>query len=235
MYQFESRIRYSEVDADCVLTLNGLMNYFQDCSCFHSEALGLGVEYLADTHTAWVLSSWQICVERLPKLTELVTIQTWPYEMKAFYGFRNFCMNGQDGTRLAYANSVWVLMDTRTGRPIKVPQHVIDTYGMDAPLEMDCSERKIVVPEGMKKCGELVVPSHFIDSNQHMNNEKYVMVAKDCLPGDFQIGELRVEYKKEAKLGDKIILEKAENESRVTVTLNDENGKTYAVVAFLRK
>ena len=38
-----------------------------------------------------------------------------------------------------------------------------------------------------------------------MNNEKYVMLAQQLLPNDFEISELRVEYRKEAKLGDTVI------------------------------
>ena len=37
-YSFTSRIRYSEIGEDGCLTLPGLINYFQDCSTFQSEA-----------------------------------------------------------------------------------------------------------------------------------------------------------------------------------------------------
>ena len=39
MYQFQSRIRYSEVDSEGRLTMASLINYFQDCSTFQSEDL----------------------------------------------------------------------------------------------------------------------------------------------------------------------------------------------------
>ena len=35
VYDFTSRVRYSETDADAKLSLTGIMNYFQDCSTFH--------------------------------------------------------------------------------------------------------------------------------------------------------------------------------------------------------
>ena len=59
MYTFESRIRYSETDSEGKLTMAALINYFQDCSTFQSEDLGLGVECLNREHLVWVLSSWQ--------------------------------------------------------------------------------------------------------------------------------------------------------------------------------
>ena len=64
--------------------------------------------------------------------------------MKAFYGYRNFTLEDAGGSTLAYANSVWVLVDTRTGRPVKVPQEFADTYGLEPQLEMECAKRKLI-------------------------------------------------------------------------------------------
>ena len=46
-YSFTSRIRYSEIGEDGCLTLPGLINYFQDCSTFHSEAVGMNIARLS--------------------------------------------------------------------------------------------------------------------------------------------------------------------------------------------
>ena len=46
MYTFDSRVRYSEIGEDKKLTLYSLLNYFQDCTTFHSESLGRGMEVL---------------------------------------------------------------------------------------------------------------------------------------------------------------------------------------------
>ena len=40
-YEWKCRVRYSETGVDGKLTLPALVNYFQDCSTFHSESLGL--------------------------------------------------------------------------------------------------------------------------------------------------------------------------------------------------
>lgn len=233
MYQFDSRIRYSEVDKECNLTLTAMMNYFQDCSVAHSESLDRGVRYLSENHMAWVLSSWQICCDNMPRLFDEVTVSTWAYDMKAFYGYRNFTMDRKNGERLAYANSVWVLVDTLTGRPLKVPEDIINEYGTSPQLEMKCSSRKIKVPADMDAGAEMVVPKFFIDSNQHMNNEKYVAIAQELLPAEFKIKELRVEYKKEAKLGDTIRSSVKKTDEGIVAVLADTEDKPYAVVQFI--
>ena len=64
MYSFNSRVRYSQVNKDGRLKLVSLLDYFQDCSTFHSEDAGMGTEYLAGQGLAWVLNFWQIDVMR---------------------------------------------------------------------------------------------------------------------------------------------------------------------------
>ena len=131
MYEFNSRVRYSEVDSESRLTWLALMDYFQDCSVFHSESVNLGIDYLNEHHLAWVLSFWQICLNHMPPLAADITVQTWAYGMKSFYGYRNFSMNDEAGKRLAYANSIWVLIDTESGRPVRIPKEMPDKFGFE--------------------------------------------------------------------------------------------------------
>ena len=67
MYQFKSRVRFSEVDSQLHMTLPSIINYFQDCSTFHSDSIGYGIEVMMEQGYAWILSSWQIIINRYPK------------------------------------------------------------------------------------------------------------------------------------------------------------------------
>lgn len=234
MYQFSSRVRYSEVNSEKILTLPALLDYLQDCCTFQSEELGVGVDYLADYHAAWVLSSWQIRICRYPEFGEQITVSTWAYDFKGFYGYRSFKAEGEDGELLAYANSLWVFMDTDTMRPMRINQKMIDVYlpQMAEIIGKDWGNRKLQVPEGGTAGEPIRVQRCHIDTNHHVNNGKYVQMAEEFLPEDFEVGELRVEYKKAAVLGDVLTPVYCVNENQVTVTLADEAGKTCAIVQF---
>ena len=235
MFEFESRIRYSEVDGSGVLTVPALLDYFQDASVFHSESLGLGVDHLMKEQIAWVLSSWQIKIERMPKLYEKVRVQTWPHGFKSFFWYRNFAICSEQGEMLAYANSTWVFMNMATGRPSKIPEYMLEAYVMDAPLPMGEGIRKMTVPEEYQEENAISVHKYFIDTNGHMNNGKYVLVAMEYVPEDFIIEEIRAEYKKSAMCGDVILPRVTREEHKITVNLATEDGKTYAVVEFLER
>jgi len=232
MYSFSSRVRYSEVDKNKKLTLNALINYFQDCTTFHSESLGDGIDEVARAGRAWILSSWQIVVDRYPSLFEEIDICTIPYDFKGFYGMRNFYIQDREGNRIAKANSLWIYMDVNTGRPVKIPKEVFDLYGTAQPIEMEYAGRKIPMPE-MEEAGEpIVIQKHQIDTNDHVNNGQYVTLAMDYLPEGFVIGQMRVEYKVSAKLHDILIPYVNETNGIYTVALCDEAKKPYAVVEF---
>ena len=235
MYSFDSRIRYSETDSEGKLTMASLLNYFQDCSTFHSEDVNLGVDYLSEQHQAWVLCSWQVVVERYPRFCERVTIGTQPYDMKGFLGYRNFAMLTEGGEYLAKANSIWSLLNLDTGKPVPASEEMAQGYGLGEKLEMEYAPRKITVPEGGTSGQAIVVKQHHLDTNHHVNNGQFVDMAMDFLPECFVIGQLRAEYKKQAFLDDILLPYVVTGEDKVVVSLTDEKGAPYVVVEFLRK
>ena len=233
MYEFNSRVRYSEVDSESRLTWLALMDYCQDCSVFHSVSVNLGIDYLNEHHLAWVLSFWQICLNHMPHLAEDITVQTWAYGMKSFYGYRNFSMNDEAGKRLAYANSIWVLIDTESGRPVRIPKEMPDKFGFEPQLPMECCSRKIEVPKQYEEMDSFVVPGYFIDTNHHMNNSRYVQTALEYLPAGFPITEIRVEYCRAAMQGDVLVPRVSRGEQSVVVSLCGEDGQPDAVIEFI--
>ena len=116
-YTVDGRIRFSEVDHTRRITLPGIVNYFQDCSTFQSEDLGLGIEHCGEKKRAWILSSWQVVTERYPEIGEKIKTSTWATDFNGLFGERNFCMTDEKGQDVAYANSLWVYMNVEKGRP----------------------------------------------------------------------------------------------------------------------
>ena len=230
MYTFDSRIRYSETDSEGKLTMASIINYFQDCSTFQSEDLGLGVAKLRQMHLVWVLSSWQIVVERYPDLCEEITIATWPYYFQSFCGYRNFVMKDRKGQMLAYANALWSFLDTDTGRPVRVPEDIEKVYILEEKLDMNYASRKVPMPRDGERKEPFAVQKHHLDTNHHVNNGQYIQMAREYIPEDFPIRQMRAEYKKPALLGDMIYPVVQREDNRYMTALCDELGHPYAVV-----
>ena len=233
IYEYKTRIRYSEINSNGILSEAALLDLFQNCSIFQSEAIGLGIEHLKSENRAWVLTSWQIIIDKMPRFNEEVTIQTWSYGIKFTLGFRNFRMLSSEGEVLAYANTIWAYIDTNTLMPVRCPAEVSEIYGIEPPIEMEVANRKITLPEDMQEQNDFEVANYFIDTNNHMNNAKYVLLAQQYLPSDVTIREIRAEYKKSAMLHDIVHTSTHYSDNILTVAMTDDEGNTYATVQFI--
>lgn len=232
-YSFTGRVRYSEIGEDGCLTLPGILNYFQDCSTFQSESVHLGVEELKRRNRVWVLSSWQVVVDRFPKFGEEIETATWAYGFKGFIGNRNFTMKTVQGESLAYANTFWTYLEIDRGVPARLTQADIAGYPIEEKLPVEFAPRRIKLPEVCRKEPEFAVQKHHLDTNHHVNNCQYIRMAEDYLPEGFVIHQMRAEYKKQAWLGNIICPETCTEDGKVTVLLNTEQGEPYAVVEFI--
>lgn len=231
MYSYQSRIRYSELDETGHLKLEALLDHFQDCSTFHSEDLGFGVDYLMQNHIIWVMSSWQIVVDRYPVLGERVTVATAPYDFKGFMGFRNFWVLDEAGERIACANSIWTLLDTQSGRPVKPNDDILKAYALSPSLDMEYAPRRISVPAGLESGEPVQIKKHHLDTNHHVNNGQYVRIAMDSLNRDCKIRQLRAEYKRQVVLGDTLTPWMVETEDqKIVIVLKDQADSICCIV-----
>ncbi len=234
MYTFESPVRYSETGEDGKMTLGAIVNYLQDCTYFHSESLGVGEKYLLESGYIWVLSSWQIVMDGYPSVCDRISVGTQAYDYDSFFAYRNFVITDAANPEKYYvrANSAWVLVDISTGKPKRLEEKDISAYGFSEPLPMDYARGKIQYEgEGSRQAPLEIAPYH-LDSNHHVNNQQYIQIAQSVLPGEIHVRELRVEYKRQAKLGDMVYPVVYPVEGGYVVALNMENGRSFAVVSF---
>ena len=235
MFSFTSHIRFSETDPNRTLTLSSLIDYFQDCSTFQSESLGIGFDYLTSIHRVWLLSSWQVVLFRMPKFGEFVRIGTWATSFSTLTGDRNFILQDEQGETLAVANSIWVYADTQTGRPAKIVPEQVAPYEIGEPYPMEIAPRKIPLPDKYEEQTPFIVTGSHLDYNRHVNNGQYIRMAESYLPAGFPVGEFRADYRKSAVLNDTIHPLVTLTEDTCTIVLADESHKPFTTVQFIKK
>lgn len=229
MYQFNDRVRFSEMDPQKRMRLPSILRVMQDCSDYQSEALGVGHQYLMDQRRGWILLYWQVLIGRYPMDREPYTAETRPWKFDHFFGHRNFAVYDSSGERIVSANSVWSMMDLDRMRPVRPAEEDIAPYGVDEPLTMPYSgSRKIRLPEGLREEISIPVRKADLDLNRHVNNVRYIDMACEYLPEE--IVEMQAEYRISAKLGDVIFPRTGEEDGWHYVSLEDGKGHPYAIV-----
>lgn len=231
MHEMASRIRYSEIASDNQLKLSALLNYFQDSGTFETEDLGMTLDFFQEVERVWVLVSWQVVIDRLPRLGEEVIVGTFPYGFKGIMGMRNYYMKeAKSGVMLAKANGIWTLVDTKKHGPARITTPIVERFSMEPKLEMEYAPRKIAIEGEEKRQEPFRVRKERIDTNGHINNSQYVAFAEEYLPQGMQIGQVRVEYKKEAKWLEQLFPTVYENEAKTIITFDNEAGERLAIV-----
>ena len=130
------------------------------------------------------------------------------------------------------ANSIWFLFDRKQGRPVRAGEAEIQAYrtGVREKLDMEYAPRRIELPQDYETAGTILVARHHIDTNHHVNNAQYVELAREVLPEEIRVKELRAEYKKAAVLGDMVCPRVTADGDSYTVALCSEKGSPYAVI-----
>ena len=230
MYSFSSTVRYSECDEHAQLGIVALINYLQDCSTFHTESLGLGISHMAEHHFAWLLAAWQIEIDALPRFCDPITVSTWCYDMKRTYALRNFQISAPDGTPYVRADSMWFTFDTEDERPIRIPDSEAPYLSDEPRLDMPPTKRKLSVEGPYREALPLQVSEQHLDTNRHVNNAQYVLMALQALEQDVVLHRICVQYRQQAHLGDTIYPRIYENNAGLSVALCDGWGEPYTII-----
>ena len=231
-YEFLSRIRYSEVDQNERLTIDHLADYFQDCTIYHDDSVGLGLAYWRERGAMWVTTSWKVLFFDMPHCCDYVKVRTDAINCRSFVGVRNFTLRSESGKMLAAAFGKFALLDARTGKPVRIRPEEGDAYGRSDPIPMEEEKQHIVLPADAEEKEPIVVGIHHLDPNHHVNNVQYIIMAMNYLPEGFTPKMMRFSYHLSALLGDVIIPKIAYSEHDVTGMLMREDGEMYAAFRF---
>lgn len=232
MFQVQRRVTYSDVGPDYKVDMAQIINYFQDCSCFHSDSLGVGVENMDNVGKVWIMNGWQIIVDRYPKYGETVDVGTWPYEFKGPLGLRNFVIDDVNGQRIVKANSVWAIVDAQTGSLTRVDEKLSESYTLEPKEDMVYAPRKIKYSGVFETLESFRVMRDWLDTNQHMNNGRFAALALEYIPENFKIKQMRVEYKHSAFHGDVLVPKRQVADGKIVILIENSEGTVCAVTEF---
>ncbi len=225
------RIRITEVDAHSKLTIPALNGLLQEMAWRHSVVEKVSVHELSAQHNiSWVLSRLKIWIDRLPNYDETVTVKTYIQGVDKYFYHRDFTVMDADGTEIIRANSVWGLMDIVKRRITSIPQWMLDVtpiYAGVKPVERVSGKIKAITEAETER--RFDIRWHDIDSNQHVNNTKYVEWLLESVPTDILndsvLSSIDMIFKNESVLGDKIMTQSQAIEEGFIHKILNQNGQ----------
>lgn len=202
MYSYKMKVPYSRIDKNGMLSISNTIDAMQDGCLFHTSAVGHSALTLLQKSRAWMVSSWYVIFEKRPLLDDIINVNAWIYQMRGTFAAWNYTIDDENGRRLAYADAKWFFADPATGKPVRIDEGERLAYEISVPIDMPQVSRKIDAPADMDYRYSIEVSPNYLDTNHHINNGQYIRLAVNLLPIDYNVRELRAEYRKAAKYGD---------------------------------
>lgn len=219
-------IRYYEINKYHEATPVAILNYLEETAIAHSKSVGNGFEKLKTEGNGWIVTNWYIEMERYPKHEEKILIETWSAGFNKFYALREYLIKDNSGDIIGRATSQWVFFDINKRRPIRIPQDICGAYNsIEGERSIDINFKDFKGINDVTWSKEFYVRRSDIDTNDHVNNVRYVDWMLETIPrefyNDYILKTIEVVYKKETCYGEII-------SSNCHPILSDENSGIFA-------
>lgn len=234
-YTVPFTVRSYEVAANGIVTLSNICNYFQEAAGIHADHLNFDITQLQEKGFTWVLYKMQVEVLRFPRRWDEVVVRTKPSSGDGLRAYRDYELLDAAGNRLAAAVSQWMVLNTKTKRPVRIPDEIVQ-LGLSNQNHVLQPDTKPLKASGTKDAELLLrAGSHDLDMNNHVNNVKYVEWVTGHLPpeltGSHTCRDIHIQYMAECKAGDSVyqaseITEDGDNGVRVIHTLFKNDAMT---------
>lgn len=232
MFSYKDNVRYSDVDKNGKLPLYGVLAYFQNCINQHSFDIGKDYEAMETLGKVWVLISWKIKVVKEVKAYDKIEVGTWSHGFDRMYGYRNYIMYDEEGNRVAYADTKWVLIDINTRMPQRPTEEDLEGYVKGEAIDMPECSRRLKLSEDREKKEPVKVLKTYIDTNGHMNNTAYFRLADEYIPEEFKYNTVDAVYVKETTEGMTMVPYVHKEENGVGISFESEDGIVFTKIKF---
>lgn len=208
-----------------------ILEYLENIAAYHSDSVGYGVNTTKQTNLNWLLLDWKVKVLKRPQYGQELEINTWSRKIEKFYAYRDFEVYDEQMNLCVIATSKWLLVNSKTGKISRVDSEMTEKYQSESDKSVFKNEEitKINIPESFENKIIYQVQRRDIDVIGHMHNLYYLDIAYEALPKEIYdkrpFDNVRIMYKKETKLGEKVVEKYSNVEGKNVVVIQSEDEK----------
>ncbi|SHH98763.1 acyl-[acyl-carrier-protein] thioesterase [Clostridium grantii] len=202
------QVHYSQIDYFKRAKITTIVDFFNDMAVYQSEKLGIGLEYLNDNGFGWIILKWDINIIKMPKYLDEIIVKTQPVGKRKIFAYRKFEITDIHGNLMVEAKSIWSLVNIKGLVPVKIPEQVSNKYNLKESNDIGNKIKDSSNFEDTSKSISIRIRYGDIDTNGHVNNEKYIAWIIESMSKEvimqYNLKKLKISYKKETKYGENI-------------------------------
>ncbi|MBR2942438.1 MAG: hypothetical protein IKB82_03475 [Clostridia bacterium] len=232
-------IRGTECDMFSRWRLDAMFLNMQEVGEVHARQLGVGYDAMLSKGLFFALTRVHVSVFHAMTAGQCITHTTWPGETNRFFCPRYHAFYAEDGTLLAAAGALWVVLDMEKRTivsPLKLELNLPDNRSIEPPITLPT--RMPVLSEDALHIARTPVYSEF-DVNRHINNTKYIAwlcdaIGRNTLEHAF-IGDFVAGYEKEIREEKPLDLAISVKDDAFTFCVSSGNEKHFVAGGTLRR
>ncbi len=239
-FEEEFKVGIREIGLKNEITNYGILAFLEDLATYHSDTVGYGVKDIPINKGAWLLMDWELEVKKRARFNDVLTINTYApiLDKLSFHCYRNFEIYNASSELIATATSKWIFYNFELNKITKLTSEMFCQFQPEGEaIEAERKLLKLKEPSSYENASiyNYTVKRMDIDVNKHMNNLNYLRLAYEVLPEniyfDNELNNLRIMYKHQIKLGDKVKCFYIKKDERNIISIKSADEKTlHAIV-----
>jgi len=180
------RVRWGELDANGTVSPANYLRYLIETAWDWGVAAGWDSGYSQNPDVFWVIRETEIRFLHPLRHNDIFEFTIWMVNWQRVRGTRCFELKFKDSDQvIAQGTQQVVYMDTKTGRPISLPEEEVGRFRLEHPrvfpFERFPKIARIENPFTRQRQVELVD----LDTYEHVNNATYVNYAEEVIAQRF--------------------------------------------------
>ncbi len=228
IYEEEMKTGIEDAGKNGFITNRAILRILENIGGYHSDNVGYGLLDIEKNGVSWFLLDWKIKVIKRPKYGEKLLVRTWGRNVKRVSTNRDYEIYNENKELCVIGTSKWALVDINNKKIAKITPDVINRYEIEEKSVFEEQEiEKANIPEQFISTYTFKPTRRNIDLNGHMHNIHYLEIAYEILPeGAYKerpYNNIRIDYKKEIKLGDSITCKYAFQDNKHIIVFKNED------------
>ena len=180
------RVRWGELDPSGVVGPANYLRYLMETAWDWGVALGWDAKYSENPDVFWVIREADIRFLSPLRHNDEFGLTIWMVNWQKVRGTRCFELTRKDsGEVIAQGTQHIVHMDSKTGRPMNLPEEAVDVFRLENPRVFPFERFPKIAPAANPFVMRRQVEWMDLDVYEHVSNVIYVNYAEEAVAQDF--------------------------------------------------
>jgi acyl-ACP thioesterase len=185
MFEKQFELRYFEMGQQGEASPVTILTLLEEAAADHCLSIGYSLYDLLEKGIGWVLLSGCMVMERYPEYKEKITIRTWLSELGTCRGTRENIILDEQGAVIGRARGFWLFFNIKRRRPARIFDEILERWTINSKECLKNKDQQKIEPiKAAKYKKEFLVHRYDMDSNEHVNNLRYLQWAMEAIPDE---------------------------------------------------